>query len=89
MSFSVSYVGKPEAVKRKLLEYSGQLSGHSKDEFDAILPALETLLAQHVGYDHAIQLDAMGHATFEHKPGGQKTHGTCSVSLKTLGVIAE
>ena len=41
MSFSVSFIGKPESIKRKLAETSAELTGQSKAEFDAVKPALE------------------------------------------------
>ena len=85
MSFSVTLIGKPEEIKRKLAEESERLSGQSKTEFDAIKPALETLLDQQVG-NGVVSVHANGHATFI---GETKTYGNCSVELKTLGQIAE
>lgn len=85
MSFLVSFIGKPDAIKRKLAEHSTQLSGQSKEEFDAVVPALETVLDQNVG-NGVVQLHANGHATFV---DGKKTYGSCSVDVKTLGQIAE
>jgi hypothetical protein len=85
MSFSVTFVGKPDAVKRKLAEQSGQLSGQSKAEFDAVRPALETILDQNVG-NGVVRLDASGHASFD---GETKTYGQCTVSVSVLGQIAE
>lgn len=87
MSFSVSYVGKPDAIKRKLVEESDRLTGHSKEEFDAVKPALETILDQHVNNHSPISLSANGHASFT---DGVKTSGQCSVEVKTLyGTFAE
>lgn len=85
MSFSVTFVGKPDAIKRKLAEESERLSGQSKTEFDAVRPALETILDQQVG-NGAIRLNANGHATFT---DGVKTFGNCNVDVGTLGQIAE
>lgn len=85
MSFSITLVGKPEAIKRKLAEESGRLTDQSKVEFDAVRPALETLLDQQVGHG-AVHLSANGHASFR---DGVKTSGQCTVELKTLGQIAE
>lgn len=85
MSFSVSFIGKPEAIKRKLEETSASLTEQSKQEFDAIKPALDTLLDQQVG-NGVIQLNANGHASFSN---GKKTYGNCSVEMKVLGQIAE
>ena len=85
VSFSVTFVGKPEAIKRKLAEESARLTGQSKTEFDAVKPALETILDQQVG-NGAVHLSANGHATFT---DGAKTYGNCQVDVKSLGQIAE
>jgi hypothetical protein len=85
MSFSISVIGKPDAVKRKLAEHSANLSGQSKSEFDAVRPALETVLDQNVS-NGAVMLSASGHATFQ---DGVKTYGNCIVEVKVLGQIAE
>jgi hypothetical protein len=85
MSWSINVIGKPEAVKRALARQSEQLTGQSKEEFDAAKPAIETLLDQNIE-NGVVQLDANGHASLA---DGAKTYGTCSVSLKTLGQIVE
>ena len=85
MSFSITVVGKPDAVKRRLQAHSTELSGQSKEEFDAVLPSLETVLNQNVG-NGVVRLDANGHASFTN---GAKTYGQCSVSVSTLGQLAE
>ncbi len=87
MSFSVSYIGKPDAIKRALDQDSARLTAESKAEFDAVKPALDTLLDQQVG-PGAIQLSAYGHANLTN---GVKTYGTCSVELKPLSnvILAE
>lgn len=85
MSFSVSFIGKPDAIKRKLAEESARLTDQSKTEFDAIKPALETILDQQVG-NGVVHLHANGHATFTN---GAKTYGNCSVDIKSIGLLAE
>lgn len=85
MSFSVTCIGKPDAIKRKLVEESARLTGQSKTEFDALKPALDTILDQQVG-NGVVRLDANGHATFT---DGVKTYGNCNVDVKSLGQIAE
>lgn len=85
MSFSVSIIGKPDAIKRELAKESERLSGQSKVEFDAVRPALENVLDQNVG-NVVLSLHANGHASFT---GDMKTSGSCSVDVKTLGQIAE
>lgn len=89
MSFSVSFIGKPDAIKRKLNEESERLTEQSKAEFDAIKPALETLLDQQVN-NGVVHLSANGHATFaKADPAAEKTYGSCGVEIKTLGQLAE
>ena len=97
MSFSVSFIGKPDAIKRKLEAESARLTDQSKAEFDAIKPALEAVLDQNVG-NGVLQLNANGHASFTQReidgsapPAFEvvKTYGSCSVEVKTLGQIAE
>ena len=95
MSFSVSFVGKPEAIKRKLADESVRLTGQSKEEFDAIRPALDAVLDQNVG-NGAVFLSANGHASFSDPNATpsvpterRKTYGQCSVEVRTLGQIAE
>lgn len=86
MSFSVTFVGKPDAIKRKLAEESARLTDQSKAEFDAVLPALETILDQQVGQGKAVRLSANGHANFT---AGVKTYGSVNVEVSQLGQIAE
>ena len=81
MSFSVSCIGKPDAIKRQLAKESERLTGQSKTEFDAVKPALDTILDQQVE-NGLIQLHANGHATFT---GGFKTYGNCQIDVKPLG----
>ena len=85
MSFSVTFIGKPEAIKRKLDEESARLTDQSKAEFNAIKPALETILDQHVG-GYAVSLNANGHASFSN---GVKTAGQCQVEVKAIGRLVE
>jgi hypothetical protein len=86
MSWSISVIGKPEAVKRALARQSETLTGQSKEEFDAVKPALDTILDQNVE-NGLIQLNANGHASFS---DGKKTFSNCSVEVKALaGQLAE
>lgn len=85
MSFSITVVGRPDAIKRRLQAHSTELSGQSKEEFDATLPALETVLDQNVGGE-VLRLEANGHASFY---DGQKTYGKVNVSVTTMGQLAE
>lgn len=78
MSYSVTFTGTPEEVKAKLAEESAKLSGQSKVEFDAVKPALETILDQQVANGN-VRLHANGHATFVNSV---KTYGNCSVECR-------
>jgi hypothetical protein len=89
MSFSVSFIGSPDAIKRRLAQESENLTGQSKAEFDAVLPALNTVLDQQVGHPQfpvAVQLIANGHATFV---DGVKTYGQCTVEVRTVGSLVQ
>ncbi len=85
MSFSITVIGKPDAIKRKLAEESARLTYQSKAEFDAVKPALETILDLQVG-NGAIKVIANGHASFTN---GEKTYGNCNVEVASVGQIAE
>jgi len=86
MSYSVSFIGTPEAIKRALDKTSAEMQGQSKAEFDAVKPALEIILDQQVN-NGVIQLIANGHASFTVGEGvnPEKTYGTCHVEVKALG----
>jgi hypothetical protein len=84
MSFSVSYVGSVEGIKKNLAAQQEIMTGPSKTEFDAVLPALHILLDQNVG-DHAIHLSANGHGNYDSH--NQKTYGTVNVEIRNLGKL--
>lgn len=83
MSFGVSYIGTPAGIKKALEIESERLADQSKAEFDAVKPALETILDQQVG-NGVIHLVANGHAVIAN---GAKTYGSCTVEVKPLGGI--
>lgn len=85
MSYSVTFIGKPEAVKRALDKTSNELTGQSKEEFDAVKPALETIMDQQVG-NGIIKLNAYGHANIA---DGKKTFGNCGVEIAPIGMLVE
>lgn len=89
MSFSVSFVGKPDALKRALAAESERLTGQSKEEFDAVKPAIETILDQNVnlgGDPSVFRVDANGHANFK---DGVKQYGNCVVNVQRVGILVE
>lgn len=83
MSFSVSMMGKPDAIKRQLTIEGDRMIGQSKEEFDAVRPALDLILDQQVG-NGVIHLKANGHATFTN---GEKTYGSCNVDVNPVGAL--
>lgn len=91
MSFSVSYVGSPEAIKSKLNAHSLTLTGQSKMEFDAVLPSVCTIIDQNVSKPPiklALEVIVNGHANFDPLMR-EKQSGSCSVTVRTAGVLAE
>jgi hypothetical protein len=90
MSFSVSIVGKADAIKRRLVKECENLSGQSREELEAVRPALETILDQNVNdetrYVSVLHLEAHGHAEFR---DGVKVQGQCTVNVRSIGPLAE
>ena len=85
MSWSISLVGTPEGVGRKLEEYAETLSGQSKEEFMDAKPHLQGLLSQVVKQN--VRLNANGHATFTGNADNAqtaKTYGMVSVALESF-----
>ncbi len=82
MSWSVTFIGKPENVSKALNAQSEQLSGYSKEEFDAALPHLDGLVMQNFRVDDQygplmVKITASG--------SGQKdTYGYCVCSIETM-----
>jgi len=79
MSWSVQFVGKPDAVVRALEGHieKNRLTGQSKAEYEEALPALKTLVQGNAGLV-VVNLVASGHASFQ---DGVKTSGSVSVKL--------
>ena len=67
MSYSVTFKGTPEEIKTKLAEESTRLTDQSKQEFDAVKPALETLLDSHQG-DGLVLLEAQRPRDLHRRP---------------------
>lgn len=88
MSYSVSLIGSPEGIKRRLRQHSEVLTDQSKREFDDVLPALETIVDQNSNVESKVclRLEAHGHAYFN---GGVKQYGNCTVKVEPIGVLVE
>lgn len=86
MSWSTSFVGKTDGIKAAIDRYANTLTGNSLEEFDAAKPHLVGLLDQNTSTGVVLHLDANGHAYTNQE--GQRI-AQCSVTLRTLGVLAE
>ncbi len=78
MSWSISLIGKSDAVIAAIEEESTKLSGQSRTEFDGIKEHLKGLVAANSGQYAIVRLEANGHAAFD---DGSKTYSTCTVTL--------
>jgi hypothetical protein len=84
MSWSISFIGKPEQIINALEDHSRYMgSGQSKEEFDAALPSLIGLLEQNYdrGGQMVIELKADGHGLYTIEG---KTFSSCNISLRAL-----
>ncbi len=62
MSWSISFIGKPEKVAEALEAYSTKIDGYSKVEYDKALPHMVTLVKENFGNEgELIKLSASGH----------------------------
>ena len=87
MSWSVSIIGKPDAVIGELERESTRLSGQSKVEFDAAKPHLIGLVRENFKHpdanphylDPTLHLEASGSGSFD--VAGTQLHRTCSAKV--------
>ncbi len=65
MSFGVNFIGTPDAIKRELAAYAERVTGQSKEEFDAVRPAIEAVIDRNIaqGVKPVLHVEAHGHAT--------------------------
>lgn len=84
MSWSLSMLGEPQKVVEALEDFSNNLEGQSKDEFEKVLPGLKAILSQNVGNGMLVRVEANGHAQIVE---GITTYGTCNVKIGTEYVI--
>jgi hypothetical protein len=62
MSWSITFIGKPENVANALEEQSTKLEGQSKVEYDSALPHMVALVKENFGTDEPIiKIAANGH----------------------------
>lgn len=82
MSWSISFLGKPEKVAEALEAYSEKLSGYSKEEYEKALPNLVGLVKQNFGNEtQLIKINASGHGT---ATNGVPVQGNCSVTIESM-----
>lgn len=85
MSWSISVVGRPDAIVSALKNESDRLTAASKAEFDEALPHLVALLRQNYNKngDPVLELTANGHGVI--KTGtGEREYCSCNVSLNAF-----
>ncbi len=81
MSWSVSFVGKPEKVAEALTEYSGKMQGQSKIEYDKALPHMIGAANLNYGSGYIIRLTASGSA---YKKTETEEVSQFSINIETL-----
>lgn len=80
MSWSISFIGKPEKVAEALTAQSAQLNGESKIEYDSALPHLIGLVNENFGTSYPIKLAASGHGI----SAGEKSNRELTVSIELV-----
>lgn len=87
MSWSITLIGHPDNIVKALEAESQNLSGKSKEEFDAALPHMIGLVQQNRNIDPANQpvlsIQASGHG-YESADGNQ-SYNNCLVTINNLG----
>lgn len=63
MSWSISFIGQATKVAEAVKNYSNNLSDNSKKEYDAILPAMLTLIEANSGPGAIVTVSGNGHAS--------------------------
>ena len=82
MSWSAYFVGSPDKIIEALKKQSEQLTGQSKEEFDAVLPHISGLLElnKNVKATPALRLSASGHGY-----NGEYNH--VQVNIENVGAV--
>jgi hypothetical protein len=86
MSWSITFIGKPENVAKALEEESVKLNGLSKDEYDAAVPHFIAIVKQNYGGDKPpmIKISASGSGY----TSNGKEQRQCTVSVEAwYGII--
>ena len=86
MSWAITKVGKPEALKRAINAEVEKYTGLSKEEFSQAAPCLMGLLDMAPAAS-AVSLNASGYGRTD--PNGKFVPDGLYVEIKVLGVMAE
>ena len=86
MSWSISFIGKPEKVAEALEAHSDKLSGVSKEEYDKALPNMVSLVKQNFGNEgELVKISANGHGYIDN---GVAKNSRCNVDITSIyGVL--
>lgn len=82
MSWSITFIGKPENVANALEEQSAKLSDQSKVEYDIALPHMVALVKENFGDDSpVIKITGNGHG---YSVNGEQRQRQCVVSIERI-----
>lgn len=82
MSWSITFIGKPENVAVALAKQSEKMDGQSKVEYDAALPHFVALVKENFGDNTPIvKINANGHG---YAVNGEQKQRQCSVSIELI-----
>lgn len=84
MSWSISFIGKPEKVSKALDEYSEKMTGYSKTEFDAALPHLKGLVEQNFNKKDDAQLVKITASGHGHAENGEDVYRTLAANVEVI-----
>lgn len=82
MSWSITFIGKPENIARALEENSAKLNGQSKTEYDAALPHLLGLVKENFAQTSpTLKVTASGSG---YSTNGEQVQRNCSVTIESI-----
>lgn len=88
MSWSISFIGRPEKVVEALEGYVAKtgISGPSKEEYEKALPLMVGIVQQNFGNEgELVQVSASGSGTYV---GGEPKNSRCNVKIDNIwGVL--
>lgn len=88
MSWSISFIGRPEKVVEALEGYVAKtgISGPSKEEYEKALPLMVGIVNQNFGNEgELVQVSASGSGTYS---GGEPQNSRCNVKIDNVwGVL--